>query len=196
MKPNINFVQIFLVIWYDVLFPWIQLIRAHRTINDIKTWNHWKCFQFLMPLHELLCHYYNTKVIFQGCTQAMAHSGKSELQMQNTSLQFTSMSKSSSTEAFLCNILDLVNCVLWESSVLMLFSTCITEIFVTSTKAPENVIRHDNLKWRRIISKEILALFFSRPKHEVPLYSLEAHLMTKEKSTVHQYIVPCENSAW
>ena len=86
MKPNINFLQIFLVIWYDVLFPWIQLILAYRTINDIKTWNHWKCFQFLMPLYKLLCHYYNTKVIFQGCTQAMAHSGKSELQMQNINL--------------------------------------------------------------------------------------------------------------
>ena len=47
--------------------------------------------------------------------------------------------------SFLCNILDLVNCVLWESSVLMLFSTCITERFVISTKAPGSVIQPYNL---------------------------------------------------
>ena len=71
----------------------------------------------------------------------------------------------------------------------MLFSTCITEIFVISTKAPESVIQHCNLMAIYYQSR----IFSCRLKHKVPLYSLEAHFMTNAKSTVHQYLVPFEN---
>ena len=66
------------------------------------------------------------------------------------------MSKSCLTEAItltvlhskdgcFCDILDLVNCVLLETRVLMLFSTCMTEIFLISIKGPESVKQHCNL---------------------------------------------------
>ena len=109
-----------------------------------------------MPLYKLLCHYYNSKVIFQGCTQAMAHSGKSDLDAKHKSLvhqyEQIKFNRSHNTNSaslqnlkFLCDFLELVNCVLWETNILMLFSSCITEIFVISTKAPESVIQHCNL---------------------------------------------------
>ena len=82
----------------------------------------------------------------------MAHSGKSELHANHKPLvhqyeQFRRSTNSASLQKlnFLCDILDLVNCVLWETNVFMLFFACITEIFVISTKAPESVIQHCNL---------------------------------------------------
>ena len=95
-------------------------------------------------------------VIFQGCTQAMANSGKSELDAKHTSVvhqyEQIKFNKSHITNSnslqrlnFFCDILDLVNCVIWETIVLMLFSTFMTEIFLISTKAPESVIQHCNL---------------------------------------------------
>ena len=86
----------------------------------------------------------------------MAHSGKSEHDAKHKSAvhqyEQIKLKRSHDTNTaslqklnFLCDILDLVNCVLWESSVFMLFSTCITEIFVVSTKAPGSVIQPDNL---------------------------------------------------
>ena len=122
----------------------------------------------------------------------MAHSGKSELDAKHKSpvhqYQQIKFKRSHNTNSaslqklnLLCDILDLVNCVLWETSVLMLFSTCITEIFVISTKAPESVIQHCNLMAIYYQSR----IFSSRLRHKVPLYILEAHLMTNAKSTVH-----------
>ena len=43
-------------------------------------------FNFFMPLYKLFCHYYNSIVIFQGCTQAIAHAGKSEPDAKHKSL--------------------------------------------------------------------------------------------------------------
>ena len=71
-------------------------------------------------------------------SQAMAQSGKSELDAKHKSLihqyEQIKFNKSHNTNSaslqrlsFFCNILDLVNCVLWETSVLILFSTCMTK---------------------------------------------------------------------
>ena len=74
-----------------------------------------------MPLHKLFCHYYNSMVIFHGCTQAIVHSGKSELDAKDKSLvhQYDQikLNRSHNTNSaslqrlnFFCDILDLVNC--------------------------------------------------------------------------------------
>ena len=84
----------------------------------------------------------------------MVHSCKSELDAKRKSLahhyeqiKFNRYRESVSLQRmnFLSDILDLVSCVLWETSVLMLFSACTTEIFLISTQAPESVIQHCNL---------------------------------------------------
>ena len=85
----------------------------------------------------------------------MAHSGKSQLDAKHKSpvhqydqIKFNRSHNTNSASLqklkLLCDILHLMNCVLWETSVSMLFSTCITEIFVISTKAPESFIQHCN----------------------------------------------------
>ena len=95
-------------------------------------------------------------VIFQSRTQAMTHPSISELAAKHKSLNHQyeqiKFNRSHDTNSaslqrldFICDILDLVKCVLWETSVLMLFSTCMAEIFLISTEAPESAIQDCNL---------------------------------------------------
>ena len=97
-------------------------------------------------------------IIFQGCTHAMAHPSISELDAKHKSLNHqyeqTKFDRSHNTNSaslqkldFFYGTLGLVKCVLWETIVLMLFSTCTTEIFFISrpTEAPESVTQDCNL---------------------------------------------------
>ena len=113
--------------------------------------------QFLMLLYKLFCHYYNSDYgyTFLGCTQIIAHSGKSEVDAKHKSLvhqyEQIKLNRSDNTNSvslqrlFLCNILDLVNCCFMRNQCFGVFSTCMTEIFLIITKGRERVIQHCNL---------------------------------------------------